>query len=459
MECEQTTYAVSMAEEFHHTSDGWTPNVTQKESELIEMSETVRDEQLTRVAAGEPRRYLYLFILALSGFVTSFGAHIVATNLPAYAQTVGVGAFMIGLLIAVYDFAELFAKPSAGFIADKRGMKLTLLAGLLIFVAGSFLFLVINPKLLLLVRFTQGLGAAALSTVSITLVAKYFFEGRGKAFGIYNAIKGAGYVIAPALGGFLAHSYGFSMIFVVSGAVGVLALLLSILLPSDRNKHEELKDDDDISLNQFFLIFKDPRLLPIYAVIVINMFMVGILFGFLPVYLYGIGYTTVQSGSVVSVVTLSYLLVQPLAGYLADKIEIRITVFIGLLLAALAILVTTFTSGIMLIAIVTLAGIGIGTVWTNSDALVSSLVDERKLGASMGAAQSFKEFGDMVGPLLIGLLTQMYGVRIGFVSCGAVALILLLMLVRFRRVEPVAQRHATRKHVNRNLSEPEENNR
>ena len=72
-------------------------------------------------------RFVHLAILSLAGFVTSFGAHIVATNLPAYAETVGAGAFMIGLLIAVYDFAELFAKPAAGFIADKRGMKSMLL--------------------------------------------------------------------------------------------------------------------------------------------------------------------------------------------------------------------------------------------------------------------------------------------------------------------------------------------
>lgn len=118
-------------------------------------------------------RYGILLILAACGFVTSFGAHIVATNLPSYAQAIGVGAFVIGLLIAVYDFAELFAKPLAGFIADRSGMKLTLLAGLAIFIVGSLLFLVISPKLLLLVRFVQGVGAAALSTVSITLVAKY----------------------------------------------------------------------------------------------------------------------------------------------------------------------------------------------------------------------------------------------------------------------------------------------
>ena len=210
-------------------------------------------------AQPSSRRYWYLIILALSGFVTSFGAHIVATNLPSYATTVGVGAFMIGLLIGVYDFAELFAKPFAGFVADRRGMKLTLLVGLVIFIAGSLLFLVISPRLLLLVRFIQGLGAAALSTVSITLVAKYFSEGRGKAFGIYNAVKGAGYVTAPALGGFLAHGYGFSMIFIVSAAVGIFALLLSLFLPGERAKGEELEDDDDdITLKGFFLIFKEP---------------------------------------------------------------------------------------------------------------------------------------------------------------------------------------------------------
>jgi MFS family permease len=377
-----------------------------------------------------PRRYWYLGILALSGFVTSFGAHIVATNLPAYAETVGAGVFMIGLLIGVYDFAELFAKPVAGFIADRRGMKLTLLAGLAIFILGTLLFLIISPTLLLLVRFIQGLGAAALSTVSITLVAKYFPTRRGQAFGIYNAIKGAGYVVAPALGGFLAHSYGFPMIFVVSAGVGLAALVLSLLLPGDREEHAELADDDDISLTQFFLIFKEPRLLPIYAVIVINMFLVGILFGFLPVYLYAIGYTPLQSGTLVSIATLSYLLVQPVAGWLADRVAVQLTVVIGLLLAAMGIIVVTFTSGIPLIVTVVLAGIGIGTVWTNSDTLVSTLAQDNQLGASIGAAQSFKEFGDMIGPLLVGALTQFFGVRIGFVSCGVLALLFLIALAR-----------------------------
>jgi len=57
--------------------------------------------------------------------------------------------------------------------------------------------------------------------------------------------------------------------------------------------------------------------------------------------LYSIGYTPLESGGVVSVATLSYLLAQPLAGHLADKIDIAKTVFGGLLLAVLAIITVT----------------------------------------------------------------------------------------------------------------------
>ena len=236
----------------------------------------------------------HLVILALSGFLTSFGAHIVATNLPAYAQKAAIGTFMIGLIIAVYDFAELFAKPLAGMIADKRGMKLTLLVGIAIFISGSLLYLIIPPSLLLLVRFIQGVGAAALSAISITLVARYFPLTRGRSVGIYNAIKGAGYVVAPATGGWIAGRYGFSVIFCVTAALGVLAFAFSLLLPNDKHNSVALDDDDDLSFGLFATIFKDARLLSVFGVILINMFLVGILFGFLPVYLYGIGLSVVR---------------------------------------------------------------------------------------------------------------------------------------------------------------------
>ena len=53
---------------------------------------TTTSTQPTRSTIRRPLRYWYLSILALSGFVTSFGAHIVATNLNPDNQT---GAFTL----------------------------------------------------------------------------------------------------------------------------------------------------------------------------------------------------------------------------------------------------------------------------------------------------------------------------------------------------------------------------
>ena len=68
---------------------------------------------MSRGRTAQPRSW-YALILGFVGFVTSFGAHIVAVNLPTYAEQVGAGVAVIGLLIAVYDLAEIIAKPLLG---------------------------------------------------------------------------------------------------------------------------------------------------------------------------------------------------------------------------------------------------------------------------------------------------------------------------------------------------------
>src|SRR4029453_7103099 len=186
-----------------------------------------------------------IVILGFVGFVTSFGAHIVAVNLPAYAAQVGIGVAMIGLLIAAYDAAEVVAKPVFGAIADRRGMKQTMLVGIGLFVVASLAYLWIDPRLLLVIRFLQGVGAAALSAVSLALVGAYVAEQRGRAYGIYNAIKGAGYVVSPIVGGAIVLQSNFAMIFVASAAIGGVAFVLSLLLPNPQLDVSPTLDDDD----------------------------------------------------------------------------------------------------------------------------------------------------------------------------------------------------------------------
>lgn len=368
-----------------------------------------------------------ILILGFVAFVTSFGAHVVAVNLPAYAAQVGVGVAMIGLLIAAYDAAEVVAKPLFGAIADRRGMKQTMLAGIALFVIASLAYLWVDPRLLLLIRFLQGVGAAALSAVSLALVGTYAVDRRGRAYGIYNGIKGAGYVVSPIIGGAIVLKADFAMIFVAAAAIGVLAFALSLFLPKPKAAISlGLKDDDDgIGLSGLLSVFKQSSLWPWYVVTVVNMFFVGILFGFLPVRVYALGYGPLINGILLTAVSASYLLIQPLAGAMADRVNPALTIRVGLFLAGACVILTPFVTGWLLFIVAILAGVGVGTVWTNTDALVSQQAQAGKLGATMGVAGTFKEIGDMLGPLLIGLVSQAFGLTAGFVSCGVLGLIAL----------------------------------
>ena len=367
--------------------------------------------------------------LGFVGFVTSFGAHIVAVNLPTYAKEVGIGLAMIGVLIAAYDFAEIVAKPLFGLAADRVGMKRTMLAGIAVFIFASLLYPLVDPRLLVVVRFLQGVGAAALSAISLALVGVYFAENRGRAYGIYNAIKGSGYVVSPVVGGVIVLKSNFTALFYATAAVGLLAFLIAWTLPEpDMTERPKLDDDDDFSFRSLWLVVRQPELLTWYLIIVVNMFFVGILFGFLPVYISTLGYTPFESGVVISIVALAYLLVQPAAGRIADVTDAATTIKIGLVISALSVIAAPFTQGNLLVVLSIAAGVGVGTVWTNSDLLVSKLAKEGRMGATMGVAGSFKEFGDMVGPLLIGALSQWLGLTAGFVICGVLGLMSLILV-------------------------------
>ncbi|MBA3868501.1 MAG: MFS transporter [Anaerolineae bacterium] len=382
-------------------------------------------------STNKPRLWT-IFILGFVGFVTSFGAHVVAVNLPDYARQIGVGLAVIGLLIAAYDFAEIVAKPVFGTVADRFGMKRTMLMGIALFTLASLLYPYISPNLLLLVRFLQGIGAAALSAVSLALVGVYFTDNRGRAYGIYNVIKGAGYVVSPLVGKAIIVQSNFAAIFYAVAGIGGLAFVLSLLLPKPAVElgGEALDDDDNFSLSVLLDVFKQPRLWTWYAVIVVNMFFVGILFGFLPVRVDALGYDAGTSTLVLTIAALSYLLIQPVAGILADRANPIRTIQAGLVASGMGIILIAFSSGLVLIVVVILAGMGIGTVWTNTDTMISQLAKAGQLGSTMGVAGSFKEFGDMLGPLLIGVISQAFGLTAGFVVCGLLGLLSVMLLSR-----------------------------
>jgi MFS family permease len=240
-------------------------------------------------------------------------------------------------------------------------------------------------------------------------------------------------VISPIVGTALVARNNFAAIFYAVGGIGVFAFVLTLLLPAPKEEAvtNPLKDDDDghFSIGAMLDVIKQPQLWPWYTVIVVNMFFVGILFGFLPVRVALLNYDPTTRGIILSAAALSYLLVQPIAGMLADRVSPIRTVQVGLIASGVGIVLVPFVSDLPLLLVTIFAGLGIGTVWTNSDAVMSSLAKQGRLGSTMGIAGSFKEFGDMLGPLIIGIISQLFGLTVGFVACGLLGIASVFLIL------------------------------
>src|SRR5919198_5644650 len=161
--------------------------------------------------------------LLAAGFVTAFGAHAIAATLGRYTAGRHASLAELGVLLALYDGAELVLKPAFGALADRIGARPVLLGGLLGFAAASAGFVLAGePDALAAARLAQGAAAAAFSPAASALIARFSpTTRRGRAFGSYGAWKGLGYTTGPLLGGGLIALGGFGLLFAVLAALGL----------------------------------------------------------------------------------------------------------------------------------------------------------------------------------------------------------------------------------------------
>ncbi|MEO7146969.1 MAG: MFS transporter, partial [Terrimesophilobacter sp.] len=175
--------------------------------------------------------------LYAAGFTTAFGAHSIAAGLGAETANIGVSLLTFGLLLAVYDIAEVILKPIFGSLSDLIGVKPVIVIGLAVFAAASLLGVVeTNPILIGIARLGQGAAAAAFSPASSSAVARLAGPcAAGRYFGRYGSWKGLGYALGPLLGAALISVGGFPALFAtlatVATATSVWALIAVPRLP------------------------------------------------------------------------------------------------------------------------------------------------------------------------------------------------------------------------------------
>jgi MFS family permease len=169
-----------------------------------------------------------LAALSLTILLASLGTSIANVALPTLAQRFDAPAAQVQWVVLAYLIATTALIVGAGRLGDLFGRRRMLLAGLLIFAAGSAIC-ALAPDLWLLVaaRAVQGSGAALMLALGLALVGDSLPKERiGRAMGLLGAMSAVGTALGPSLGGALIAGFGWPALFAAQAPLALLAALL-----------------------------------------------------------------------------------------------------------------------------------------------------------------------------------------------------------------------------------------
>ena len=153
-----------------------------------------------------PHRDSGLWLLFAVTLVAVGNVSSVAPAFPQVVEAFDISRVQVGWIVTVYSVPGIVSAPVAGVLADRVGRKRVLVPTLNVFgVAGAACALARSFPLLLALRAIQGLAAAPLVGLAVTIIGDRY-EGRARATAIgYNATAlNVGTAAYPAVGGALA---------------------------------------------------------------------------------------------------------------------------------------------------------------------------------------------------------------------------------------------------------------
>jgi EmrB/QacA subfamily drug resistance transporter len=179
------------------------------------------------------RRWLILAVLGLAQLMVVLDATIVNIALPTAQQDLGFSDGNRQWIVTAYSLAFGSLLLLSGRLADMFGRKRMFLIGLAGFAAASAVGGAAGSFTMLVgARAVQGMFGAVMAPAGLALLATTFAgsKERGKAFGIYGAIAGAGGAVGLLLGGLLTEYLSWRWCMYVNVLFASVAFLGAIVL-------------------------------------------------------------------------------------------------------------------------------------------------------------------------------------------------------------------------------------
>jgi EmrB/QacA subfamily drug resistance transporter len=170
-----------------------------------------------------------LGLTSIAFFMVALDALVVITALPAIHRDLGASLATLQWTVNSYTLAYAAGITTAAALGDRVGRRRVFVVGLALFaVASAACALAPTAELLIAARAAQGVGAAIIMPLSLTILTTAFpVERRGAIVGIWGGIAGLATASGPLVGGAITQGLDWHWIFWINVPIGLIAALLS----------------------------------------------------------------------------------------------------------------------------------------------------------------------------------------------------------------------------------------
>ena len=175
------------------------------------------------------RRWWTTLNVSIGVYMSTLDASIVNISLPTITRSFNAQLKMVAWVVTAYLIVITGCLLVMGRLTDLFGQRRVYLLGFSTFTLGSALC-GLSPDIHFLIgsRIIQGLGAAALMASGPAILTTAFpEERRGQALGVIGSVVSAGFLTGPILGGFMVEHLGWRSVFFLNLPVGLVGVFLS----------------------------------------------------------------------------------------------------------------------------------------------------------------------------------------------------------------------------------------
>ena len=438
----------------------------------------------TALDTGHPRKWWILLAVSVGMFMALLDVTIVNIAIPAIINDLHTTVTKVSWVLNSYSLVLAAFFLSMGRISDRYGQKRVFIFGLVTFTLFSLLC-GFSPDIEWLIAFRagQGLGGAALLTVSLAIVLGAFpRHQQGMAVGLWGALGTAAAAVGPTLGGILVTYGSWHWIFFVNVPIGLLAVVFaSAVIPASVGQRSAEGGIDIpgivISASGLFMLtlalvqgnswgWTSPQILALFAgaIIAYPLFVwweartthpmfplkllrirsftaansaimfIGIAMGgtFLLVVIFMVsvlGYSELRAAVALTVMPLIALVIAPNAGRLNDRIGPRLPAVVGASCFAIGLVLLARLDGSATLAQImwriAFIGVGMGFAMPTLSAASMASLPPQVRGVGSGSLNTLRQVGFTLGvAVLVAIFTHTVAVNAAHATRQSVAYVM-----------------------------------